>query len=141
MIPRTESSASSTFRNFNLCPHCQFRGEQGLLCRLCEGVPMISRSDGKYFHLLRAGQPVPYPAERTAKCTDLVSVCFWYAHAKNGHKTLNSLVVLPGKKGGYAAFFRMVEQAADLLAEKLRTTSRLSSLYELREEVLVEATM
>ena len=102
---------------------------------------MISRSDGKYFHLLLADQPAPYPAERTAKRTDKVSVCFWYAHAKNGHKTLTSVVVLPRKKKDYAAFFRKVEQAADLLAEKLQTNSCLSSLYELREEVLVEAMM
>ena len=34
-----------TYRNFNLCPHCDFRGGQSLLCRLCEGIPMISLKD------------------------------------------------------------------------------------------------
>ena len=53
-----------TYRNFNLCPHCVFHGEQSLLCRLCEGIPMISRSDGKTFHLLLADYPARYPAER-----------------------------------------------------------------------------
>lgn len=64
MISQTESVPLETFRNFNLCPHCQSRGEEGLLCRMCEGVPMISRSDGKHFHLFLADQPVPYPAEK-----------------------------------------------------------------------------
>ena len=139
MTVQTESIPSSTFRNFNICPHCQYLGKEGLLCRMCEGVPMISRSDGKCFHLLLADQPLPYPAERGGERSDLVSVCFWYAHAGNGHKTRTSVVVLPGKKRGYAAFFRKVEQAADLLMEKLKTSSQLSSLYELHEEVLVEA--
>jgi hypothetical protein len=99
---------------------------------------MISRSDGKSFHLLLADQPLPYPAERGTKHSGLVSVCFWYAHARNGHKTFTSVVVLPGKEKGYAAFFRKVEQAADLLAEELQANSQLSSLYELQDEVLVE---
>jgi len=80
---RTESVSISTYGNFNLCPHCRFSGEQGLLCRRCEGVPVISRSGGNYFDLLR------------------------------------SVLVLPGKTRSYATFFRMVEQVADLLAEKL----------------------
>lgn len=139
MITRAASAPQLTFRNFNICPHCQLKGEQGHLCRMCEGVPMISRSDGKYFHLFLADQPVPYPAERRAKSTGLVSVCFWYSHAENGDQTSASVVVLPGKKAGYASFFRNVERAADLLAEKLLTTSRLSSFYQMREGTLVEA--
>jgi hypothetical protein len=54
-----------TYRNFNVCPHCILHGKQSLLCRLCEGIPMISRSDGKTFHLLLADHPAQYPAERT----------------------------------------------------------------------------
>ncbi len=102
---------------------------------------MISRSDGKHFHLFLADQPVPYPAEKKARRSDLVSVCFWYAHSRNRHATLTSVVVLPGKNGGYAAFFRNVELAADLLAAKLQTGSRMSTLYQLRGEDLVEAIM
>jgi hypothetical protein len=51
---------------------------------------------------------------------------------------MTSIVVLPGKRLGYAAFFRRVERAADLLAEKLYRTPKLSSLYELHEGVLVD---
>lgn len=35
-------------------------------CRVCEGVPMSSRSDGKKFHLLPADRPLPYAAEVSA---------------------------------------------------------------------------
>ena len=38
-----------TYRNFNVCPHCILHGKQSLLCRRCEGIPMISRSDEKHF--------------------------------------------------------------------------------------------
>ena len=29
------------YRNFNLYPHCVLQGQQAILCRLCEGIPMI----------------------------------------------------------------------------------------------------
>jgi hypothetical protein len=68
------------YRNFNLCPHCVFQGEQKLL-RLCERIPMISRPDGQLFHLLLADQPMPYPAETESGPTTQISVCFWYSRA------------------------------------------------------------
>jgi hypothetical protein len=141
LFSQLESVPSVAFRNFNLCPHCQSRGRDGLLCRLFEGVPMISRSDGTLFHLFLADQPLPYPAEKKAGRTDLVSVCFGYAHARSGDSTHTSVVVLRGKKYGYAALYRNVEYAADLLAAKLQSNSRLSTLYQLDEDTLVEALM
>jgi hypothetical protein len=70
--------SQTEFRNFNVCPHCESNGEEALLSRLSEGIPMISRSDGKTFHLLLADRPLPYPAERGEHPTQTVSVCFWY---------------------------------------------------------------
>ncbi len=74
------------YRNFNLCPHRAFNGQQALLCRLCEGLPMISRSEGETFHLLLADQPLPYPIEVTAGTTRQVSLRFWYSHVRNSRK-------------------------------------------------------
>lgn len=62
MIAERPPVASAPYRNFNLCPHCASTGHPALLGRLCECLPMISRSDGQTFHLLLADRPLPYPS-------------------------------------------------------------------------------
>ncbi len=133
------SPETTTYRNFNLCPHCIFHGLDSLLCRLCEGVPMISRSDGQNFHLLLADKPWPYPAERLAKKSKMVSVCFWYSHIGSGSTTLTTVVLLTRGDSEYASFFRKIEYVADLLAEQLLLHPPLSTLYKFDEHNLVEA--
>ena len=116
-------------RNFNLCPHCIHQGEQGLLCRMCESMPMISRSDGKTFHVLLADRPLAYPQERQSQAPAGVSVCFWYCHAATGSTTHASVVILPQARLDQPVLFRLIDSVADLLAGELLHTSHLASLY------------
>ncbi len=116
-------------RNFNLCPHCIRHGEPGLLCRLCESMPMISRSDGRNFHLLLADRPLAYPQERHSDAPDCVSLCFWYSHIATGSVTHAVVVILPQARLDQPVLFREIDSVADLLAEKLLHTDHLGSLY------------
>jgi hypothetical protein len=133
------SPQTTTYRNFNLCPHCIFQGRDSLLRRLCEGIPMISRSDGQSFHLLLADKPLPYPAERCAKKSKMVSICFWYSHIGSGSTTLTTVVLLTRGDSEYASFFRKIEHVADLLAAQLLERPQLPTLYKFDEHNLVEA--
>jgi hypothetical protein len=108
-----------------------------LLSRLSECMPMISRSDGKLFHLVLADRPAAYPAERKFGQTGKLSVFFWYSHICNADCTRTSLVILP-KSTGRVALFRRIEYVADMLAEKLRCSPELETMYELRGEKLLE---
>lgn len=128
------------FRNFNLCPHCALRGEDALLCRLCEGMPMISRSDGKTFHLLLADRPIPYPNERKSGRTQKLSVCFWYSHGLDSHNTYSTVVVLPRKSAIQASLFREIESLADLLSIELLQAGGLAKMYEFAGEKLNKVT-
>ena len=119
-----------THRNFNLCPHCIHCGEQGFLCRLCESMPMISRSDGKTFHLLLADRPLVYPQDRKAEASDGVSVCFWYSHVATGSTTHAVVVILPEARLDQPVLFRVIDSTADLLADELLRTDHLASLYQ-----------
>jgi hypothetical protein len=123
-----------TQRNFNLCPHCVHLGQQAVLARLCEGLPMISRSDRKSFHLLLADRPLPYPIERTAGSTGQISVCFWYSHIRQPKRTFSTIVVLADSRTHHPAVFRRIEMVADLLAEELARHGSLGDFYELFEE-------
>lgn len=122
------------FRNFNLCPHCARNGRQALLCRLCEGLPMISRSDGHTFHVLLADRPLPYPIERETGPTRKLSVCFWYSHVHQPDCTFSTIVILAGSRANHPALFRKIELVADLLAEELGRSEKLAEVYELFEE-------
>ena len=117
-------------RNFNLCPHCIHRGEQGLLSRMCESMPMISRSDGKTFHVLLADRPLAYPQERQSDAPDGVSLCFWYSHVATGSTTHALVVILPEARLDQPALFRVIDSVADSLAEELLRTNHLASLYQ-----------
>ena len=123
------------FRNFNVCPHCQSLGEQPLLARLCESVPMISRSDGSSFHLLLADRLLPYPNERSAGPTRKISVCFWYCHVCDPHVTNSTIVTLNAAETNRPGVFRTIEVIADLLAEMLLQVGRLKRFYEFSGEL------
>jgi hypothetical protein len=127
-----------TFRNFNICPHCAHRGEDALLCRLSEGMPMISRSDGKTFHLLLSDGPIPYPIERKFGKTKRVSVCFWYSHGCDSQSTCSTVVVLPRTSVIQASLFRQIESLADLLSVELLQAGGLAKMYEFAGEKLCE---
>lgn len=123
-------------RNFNLCPHCIHHGQQGFLCRLCESMPMISRSDGDTFHLLLADRPLAYPQEPKTVASDAVSVCFWYSHVDTGSTTHAVVVILPETRLDQPVLFRVIDSVADLLADKLLHTNRLASFYRLSGDSL-----
>jgi hypothetical protein len=128
-------AAKAVYRNFNLCPHCINHGQEALLQRLCEGIPMISRSDGETFHLLLADRPLPYPLERTAGPTKKISLCFWYSPVNEPAQTHCTIVVLSGARTNFAATFRRIELVADLLAEELLVKGELCEFYELCEDL------
>ena len=107
--------------------------------RLAEGMPMISRSDGKNFHLLLADRPLPYPAERNAGPVRENSVLFWYSSLPQRGATCSSLVLVPAaarKAGGVP--YRDIEFVIDLLSEELICHSQLARMYGLAGNSLRE---
>jgi len=133
--------AQAVYRNFNLCPHCSSNGRPTLLSRLCEGMPMISRSDGETFHLLLADRPLPYPIESDTGPTRQLSACFWYSHIRQPKSPLCTIVIFEGSRTYHPSVFRKIELIADLLSERLALEGRLAEVYELfdRPEISLAA--
>lgn len=138
MIVEFQENSATAFRNFNLCPHCQLHGQDALLCRLCEGLPMISRSDGNSFHLLLADHPLPYPNEPSMEPVQSLSVCFWYSHISQPDVTNSTIVTLSSQHSARPAIFRIIEKIADLLAQKLERSGRLAQFYHFTGSSLLE---
>ena len=132
------TSPQFEFRNFNLCPHCEQLGRAPLLVRMSEGMPMISRSDGRSFHLVLADRPLPYPAERNSGDTGELSLYFWYCCGDAKNPVRSSLVLVPGRMNKEAGIYREIEHIADLLTEKLRQQLELAVLYSFQGNVLRE---
>ena len=124
---------AAPYRNFNLCPHCVSTGQQALLCRVCEGSPMISRSDGETFHLLLTDHPMPYGDQGHAGASNKLSVCFWYAHVRQPNCTYSTTVILASSPTNHLSLFRKIELVADLLTADLAREGKLGEVYELFE--------
>jgi hypothetical protein len=130
--------SQTEFRNFNVCPHCEWHGEEALLFRLSEGLPMISRSDGRNFHLLLADRPLPYPAERHVGPTPMVSVCYWYLYGADLNATKSTVVLFDGASEPKANLFRQIELIADVLADELQRRQRLAVFYNMQGNEILE---
>jgi hypothetical protein len=130
--------SQTEFRNFNFCPHCEWNGEEALLSRLSEGIPMISRSDGRTFHLLLADRPLAYPAERGEDPTRMVSACFWYLYGTDRNATKSTVVLFEGAFGPKSNVFREIEFIADILADELLRRQSLAVFYNIQGNEILE---
>ena len=92
--------------------------------------PMISRSDGKNFHLVLGDRPIEYPQERSLGKSKMKSIGFWYVHEANGDSTETVVVILRRAPSHPVAFLHHLEAVADRLYDKLKKSSRPPCLYE-----------
>ncbi len=130
--------SQAEFRNFNVCPHCECNGEEALLFRLSEGIPMISRSDGRNFHLLLADRPMPYPAECSGSPTRTVSACFWYVYGADQKAMKSTVVLFEERFEPRANIFRQIEFIADLLSDELLRRRSLSPFCSIQGNEILE---
>jgi hypothetical protein len=131
------ASSRVEYRNFNICPHCEWWGVEPTLCRMCESMPMISRSDGRNFHLLLADRPLPFPVEKDGPA-DRLSVCFWYVYESGKSLAGSTVVLLPNLLFKTTSLFRQIESVADLLVVELLRRNSLGGLYDLEGSALRE---
>ena len=124
----------------SVCPHCRAKGEITILDRLNEQGPLTFRSDGNLFHLIAGDRPISYPAERSAKKSEMRSIGFWYVHDGNGPETETTVVILRRPPQDQIQVLRQIEMVADKLAEQLTKMVRLPTLYEFDGSRLVAKT-
>lgn len=99
---------------------------------------MISRSDGRNFHLLLADRPLPYPAEVSGAPTQTLSVCFWYMYGEEKVETRSAVVLLESCARPKENLYRQIEFIADLLADELLRRRELAVFYNLQGNSILE---
>jgi len=102
-------------------------------------MPMISRSDGRNFHLLLADRPLAYPMERGEDPRPLTSVCFWYVYGEEG-ATKSTVVLFESCAGSREKIFRQIEFIADVLADELLRRRELGVFYHLQGNEILQLT-
>ncbi len=104
VIPKTERRLLITFCNFNIWPALRASSRRWF------DLPNVR---GRAHDLTLGRQVFPCASGRPAaslssgerrELTNMVSLCFWYAHARAGRTTHTSVVVLPRKQMEYAVF-------------------------------------
>lgn len=122
-------------RNFNECPHCRSMGKEGLLWRYSECFPMISRSDGRSFHLYLTDAPRPFPAERSFRREHSFTLCFLYTQEGDTRGDGTVLVFMDSLGKSNQNIYRRIEEIADVLSYKLLSRGLLESQYDFRTNI------
>jgi hypothetical protein len=117
------------YKDFVVGPHCQAKGKNGFLWRLCGLPPSISRSDGESYHLFLNDRPSRYPMERKSQNQGKIFVGFSYIH-DNGRDEISTTGVIfnPGRQ---IYLNLQIRDVADALSSELRRSFHLETLYDL----------
>ena len=99
---------------------------------------MISRSDGRNFHLLLADRPLPYPMELGADPTQTASVCFWYQYGVEKTATKSAVVLFESYACPKEKMYRQIELIADVLSDELLRRRELATFYNLQGNSVLE---
>jgi hypothetical protein len=99
---------------------------------------MISRSDGRNFHLLLADRPLAYPMERGEGPARMTSVCFWYKYGANRDAARSTVVLFESCAGAKEKIFRQIEFIADVLADELLRRRELAVFCNLQGNSIFE---
>lgn len=116
-------------RNFINCPHCAFLGKAKLIRPAIHG-PLVSRSDGRSFHLyleesgLHRGSSEP-------KSEPQIYALFRYDLDPRSVKSESTLVIISHAGDDETRKLTKLEEAADLLAELLERAEVPRRLYKL----------
>ena len=119
---------SAEQKDFSVCPHCRLNSRPGLLPRTTADTPIISRSDGRTYHIYLQYGPKLQPIS-----PGIVKPGFYLAHFRYALDTQNirnrAVVVLFAVNEARPDPVPIVRRAADKLAESLKSGNKLEAFY------------
>jgi hypothetical protein len=112
--------------NFTFCPHCAASGKQRQIRPATSRTPLISRSDGRSFHLFLEELNVSRPSGATDQ---EVAALFRYDLDPAGEKSESTLVTIRPAGATGERVLAQLDQSADQLAAVLEKGDRLQKTY------------
>ena len=127
-------------KNFSTCPHCESKGRAGIVVRITENTPLISRSDGTTFHLFLQDGPAPQYGKGGGLIAGRALAHFRYAQDNLGLESEPVAIVLNTFGKTRDEVVKQIEDVADQLAKELRSGHRLSLAYSFKDGKLTSVT-
>jgi hypothetical protein len=118
-------------KNFTMCPHCELRGESRNVGPSTRRTPLVTRSDGRTFHLyLEEQHRFSVPEHSIDRST---AALFRYDLDGGKIRGESTLVLIPEDGTGVPPGSDPLEYAADCLASLLAAGRVLMRRYHLDE--------
>jgi hypothetical protein len=121
-------------KNFSNCPHCVSLGKVKLIRPAVHG-PLVSRSDGRTFHLYLEESGLhrqsSHGCPSDVQSEPQIYALFRYDLDPCSVKSESTLVIIPNAGDDETRTLKRLEQAADLLAEFLERAKAPGRLYKL----------
>ncbi len=112
------------YKDFDTCPHCTAAKKSGRIMRMEAKTPLISRSDGKHFHLYLFSGPDPWYAKSGAPIAGRMTTNYFYASDKLKVSHEAVMVMFRTTDLDYDRIVEAMRDAADRIAEILSKGER-----------------
>jgi len=132
VLKETEASTRPEregLRNFSVCPHCRQYGREGSWVRIQQDTPILSRSDGRHFHLFLVAGPLPQHGPSGGIVAGRVIAQFAYALDEQSLQRETVDVLLRVLDTRREPLMNAMEDAADKLATVLQSKEALKAKY------------
>jgi hypothetical protein len=125
-------------KDFSICPHCLANGRPGRVARIAAETPLVSRSDGRTYHLFLQFGPSPQPSTAGAIVPGQYLAHFRYA--LDSRSILNDpvTVLIRAPFEGKANLTPIVGKIADGLVPILEEGKSLAPFYVFEKGKLTE---
>jgi hypothetical protein len=118
-------------KNFAVCQHCLLNGKPGRLPRVSADTPLVSRSDGRSYHLFLLFGPKPQPSISGASIPGRYLAHFRYTLDSKNLANEPVTVLIEAKLQPLRSVRERVEMAADRIADTLEKGERPARFYKL----------
>jgi hypothetical protein len=129
--PKPEAEFHS---NFSVCKHCMLNGRPGLLPRVTQDTPVISRSDGRSYHIYLQYGPKPQPTRKGKIIPGVYLAHFRYALDSKNLRNEPVIVVINATNQQYPVD-QIVGIVADGLAAMLKDGKVPARFYQWSKSV------
>lgn len=118
-------------KNFIVCKHCLLNGRPGRLPRVSADTPVISRTDGRTYHLFLLFGPTPQPSPAGATVPGRYLVHFRYALDWKNLSNEPVTVMIEAKLQPRPVVMQKTEMVADKISEILEEGKVPAKFYKL----------
>jgi hypothetical protein len=125
-------------KNFLVCPHCKTYGLQRRIVRATEQTPLVSRSDGRTYHLFLQYGPGRRPSKKSSTAREEYVTHFRYALESESIANDPVVVVLKVSGQTKVSLNNIIEEVADKLAHDLEEGKKLAPFYNYQNQKLAE---